>query len=56
VALLGGFAALTRVISMPSIAAAVHEKFSGPVADKNVAAAEAAFEFVRGEVEELARA
>jgi pyruvate ferredoxin oxidoreductase gamma subunit len=56
VALLGGFAALTRMISMPSIAAAVREKFSGPVADKNVAAAEAAFEFVRGEVEELARA
>ena len=56
VALLGGFAALSRLISMPSIAAVVREKFSGPVAEKNVAAAEGAFEYVEGEMRELARA
>jgi pyruvate ferredoxin oxidoreductase gamma subunit len=56
VALLGGFAALTHLISMPSIAAAVREKFSGAVADKNVAAAEAAFEFVARGSREPARA
>jgi pyruvate ferredoxin oxidoreductase gamma subunit len=56
VVLLGGFAAITRLISMPSLAAAVREKFSGAVADKNVAGAEAAFEFVVGEATELANA
>jgi pyruvate ferredoxin oxidoreductase gamma subunit len=56
VVLLGGFAALSRLISMPSIAAAVREKFPGPVGDKNVRAAEAAFEYVEGEMRELTRA
>jgi Pyruvate/2-oxoacid:ferredoxin oxidoreductase gamma subunit len=39
--LLGGFAALTRQVSLESVAAA----FTGPVAGGNMAAAEAAFAF-----------
>jgi pyruvate ferredoxin oxidoreductase gamma subunit len=56
VALLGGFAALSRLISMSSIAVAVRDKFSGAVADKNVAAAEGAFEYVEDEMKALAGA
>jgi pyruvate ferredoxin oxidoreductase gamma subunit len=52
VVLLGGFAALSGQVSMPSIAAAAREKFPGPVGDKNVAAAEAAFEYVEAEMRE----
>jgi pyruvate ferredoxin oxidoreductase gamma subunit len=54
--LLGGFAAFSGVISRQSVAAAIREKFSGPVGEKNVAAAEAAFEYVEGEMREPARA
>ena len=53
VVLLGGFAALSGQVSMPSIAAAAREKFPGPVGDKNVTAAEAAFENVEREIKEL---
>ena len=42
-ALLGGFASLTQRISLDSVAAAIREKFSGKVAEGNVAAAAAAF-------------
>ncbi len=45
-ALLGGFSALSGVISLESVAAAIREKFSGKVAEANVAAARAAFEEV----------
>jgi pyruvate ferredoxin oxidoreductase gamma subunit len=43
-ALLGGFAALTSLIALASVSAAIREKFPGPIAEKNVAAATAAFE------------
>jgi pyruvate ferredoxin oxidoreductase gamma subunit len=56
VVLLGGLAALSGLISISSIAAAAREKFSGEVADKNVVAAKAAFEYVEGEIREVARA
>ena len=56
VVLLGGFAALSGLISLDSIVAAVREKFAGEVANKNVAAAEAAFEYVENEMRVLARA
>jgi pyruvate ferredoxin oxidoreductase gamma subunit len=46
-ALLGGFAALTGVVSLASVETAVREQFSGRVADDNVAAADDAFTFVR---------
>jgi len=42
-ALLGGFSALSRQISLASVAAAIGEKFSGKVAAGNVAAAREAF-------------
>jgi pyruvate ferredoxin oxidoreductase gamma subunit len=54
--LLGGFAALSGLISRESVAAAIREKFAGPVGERNVAAAESAFEYVEGEIRELAHA
>ena len=47
-ALLGGFAALTGLIQMASLEAAIREKFSGKIADANIAAAKAAFALVQG--------
>jgi pyruvate ferredoxin oxidoreductase gamma subunit len=45
-ALLGGFAALTGIVSLPAVSAAIREKFRGPVGDRNVAAAERSYELV----------
>ena len=42
-ALLGGFAAITGVVTLASILAAIRQKFPAAVADKNVAAATEAF-------------
>jgi pyruvate ferredoxin oxidoreductase gamma subunit len=55
-ALLGGFAALTELVSLPSVAEAIREKFPGEVGDGNAAAAERAFEFVQEERRALAHA
>lgn len=44
--LLGAFAAQTGAVSISSVAAAIRERFSGRLADGNVAAAEAAHDFV----------
>lgn len=49
-ALLGGFAAVTGRISLDSVAAAIRQKFEGKVAEGNVAAASAAYAFVRDEM------
>lgn len=46
-ALLGGFAALSGVIKLESVAAAVRERFSGKVAEGNIAAASAAHDLVK---------
>ncbi len=54
--LLGGFAAISGVISLGSVLAAIRDRFSGKVGEGNVAAAEAAFAYVEQEMEELARA
>ncbi len=54
--LLGGLAALTKVISMESLADAIGEKFSGSVAEKNAQAARSAYERVAEALEEPARA
>jgi len=43
-ALLGGFAAITGVIKLASVVAAIREKFPPAIAEKNVLAATAAFE------------
>jgi pyruvate ferredoxin oxidoreductase gamma subunit len=51
-ALLGGFAAIAGLISIDAVAAAIREKFSGAVADGNVAAASAAHEYVMREIAE----
>ena len=42
-ALLGGFAALTGLIQMEALQAAIRQKFSGKIAEQNIAAAQAAF-------------
>lgn len=55
-ALLGGFAAVTGRITLDSVAAAIREKFSGAVAEGNVAAAGAAFEYVKNEMREASHA
>jgi len=53
-ALLGGFAAVTGLLSLDSVAAAIRDKFPGRVAEGNVAAATAAYESVRQEMKEAA--
>jgi pyruvate ferredoxin oxidoreductase gamma subunit len=45
-ALLGGFAALTGVLQLESVVAAIREKFPAAIAEKNVAAARRAHEMV----------
>jgi pyruvate ferredoxin oxidoreductase gamma subunit len=54
--LLGGFAALTGVISLASVIAAIRDRFSGPLAEGNVAGAERAFGFVGQQIPEVAGA
>lgn len=51
--LLGGFAALTGVISLASVIAAIRDRFSGALAEGNVAGAERAFEVVGRQIEEV---
>jgi pyruvate ferredoxin oxidoreductase gamma subunit len=46
-ALLGAFAALTGVVSLPSVLAAIHDRFAGGAGAGNAAAAEAAHAFVK---------
>ncbi|WIY00474.1 2-oxoacid:acceptor oxidoreductase family protein [Amycolatopsis mongoliensis] len=55
-ALLGGFAALTGVVELRSVITAISGRFSGAKADGNIAAATAAYGFVRAERGELTRA
>ena len=47
--LLGGFAALTGMVGLDSVVAAINGKFSGQVAEGNAEAARAAFDFVADE-------
>ena len=53
-ALIGGFAAVTGLLGLDSVAAAIRDKFPGRVAEGNVAAATAAYEIVRQEMKEAA--
>ena len=55
VALIGGFAALSGLVSMEAVAHAIRDKFTGKVAEANIAAAGEAFEHVKRELEELQR-
>jgi pyruvate ferredoxin oxidoreductase gamma subunit len=52
-ALLGGFAAVTGVIKLASVLAAISEKFPSPIAEKNIAAATEAFELAKNTQETL---
>jgi pyruvate ferredoxin oxidoreductase gamma subunit len=54
--LLGGFAALSGLITLEAVGHAIREKFPGKVADGNIAAAAAAFEYVKNQMAELAHA
>ena len=54
--LLGGFAALSGLVSLDAVAHAIRDKFSGKVAEGNIAAAAEAFDYVTHEMQELARA
>ena len=51
-ALLGGFAAITSLIHIDAVAAAINDKFAGRVAAGNVAAARAAYAQVARAIEE----
>lgn len=48
-ALLGGFAALTGAVSLDAVTTAIRARFSGKVAEGNIAVARAAFDFVEDE-------
>lgn len=54
--LLGGFAALSGLITLEAVAHAIRDKFSGKVADGNIAAATEAYEYIQREMEELQHA
>jgi pyruvate ferredoxin oxidoreductase gamma subunit len=55
-ALLGGFAAMTGLVSLESVEAAIRSRFGSTVADGNVAAARAAFAHIQAELAEVAHA
>ena len=55
-ALLGGFAAISGLISLEAVAHAIRDKFSGRVAEANVAVAREAFASVKNEIEALRHA
>ena len=55
-ALLGGFAAVSGRIAIESVELAIREKFKGKVAEGNCAAARAAYDYVKLEIEQAAHA
>lgn len=55
-ALLGGFAALTEVVSLASVVAAIRATFSGGVAETNARVAESAYDAVLADKERSANA
>jgi len=54
--LLGGFAALSGLVTLGAVADAIRDKFGGKVAEGNVAAATEAYEYVKTGMQELAHA
>jgi pyruvate ferredoxin oxidoreductase gamma subunit len=54
--LLGGFAALSGIVSLASVEAAIRDRFGGPVGERNVEAARAANELVMNEMASLSHA
>jgi pyruvate ferredoxin oxidoreductase gamma subunit len=55
-ALCGGFAAMTGAVTLQAVVRAIAQKFSGEIADRNMLAADVAYEFVQYEIRELTRA
>lgn len=55
VPLLGGFAAVSGIIRLESVIQAINEKFSGKVAEGNIAAATEAYQIARSRLEEGAK-
>jgi pyruvate ferredoxin oxidoreductase gamma subunit len=55
-ALLGGFAAVSGRVSIDSVGQALRQKFSGTIAEGNVAAAREAYDIVRGQIQEASHA
>ncbi len=55
-ALLGGFAAMSGLVSLNSVTTAIRQRFTRSVATANVAAATSAFQIVRAEIQELEHA
>jgi pyruvate ferredoxin oxidoreductase gamma subunit len=56
VPLLAGFAALSGTIKLESVIKAINERFSGKIAEGNIAAATEAYHLVKKEMEERAHA
>jgi pyruvate ferredoxin oxidoreductase gamma subunit len=54
--LLGGFAALSGLVTLDAVAHAIRDTFGGAVAEANIAAAEEAYAHVARELEELVHA
>jgi pyruvate ferredoxin oxidoreductase gamma subunit len=54
--LLGGFAALSGLITLEAVEHAIRHKFNGKVAESNVAGANEAYTYVKNEMMELAHA
>lgn len=48
--LMGAFAAATGEISLDALKASLNERFAGPLAEKNIRAAETAYNIVKGEM------
>ncbi|NNN00670.1 MAG: 2-oxoacid:acceptor oxidoreductase [Acidimicrobiaceae bacterium] len=55
-ALLGGFAAMTGIVSLEGVYQAIRNRFKGALGEANVAAARAAFNFVNDETREMVHA
>lgn len=54
--LLGGFAALSGLITLDAVSHAIRDKFRGKVAEANIAAAAEAYAYVKNAMQELAHA
>ena len=54
--LLGGFAALSGLITLDAVSHAIRDKFKGKVAEANIAAAAEAYDYVKNAMQELAHA
>jgi pyruvate ferredoxin oxidoreductase gamma subunit len=54
--LLGGFAALSGLITLDAVSHAIRDKFSGKIAEGNVAAAAEAYAYIKNELLELSHA